>query len=278
MAVLAEATLPHASSGSLQISTNLAALVNPAVPERNRAESLLAVIADPIYSSDDSRLGGMPLAAPASNEFLTRGASHLERMRRLPAAAAEAESIVALAGNGVALRLEGAAASRQRVGTAGLERYRIVHFATHAIADTQDPALALLALSRFDANGQRIEGELRALDIAQMRISADLVALSACDTAVGREIAGEAPLGLSQAFLRSGAKAVLATLWQVPDTSTALLMQEFYRELLLNTRTPAAALALAQNRVRGRARWSDPYYWAGFQLTSNSPIEFNNQT
>jgi CHAT domain-containing protein len=199
-------------------------------------------------------------------------------MRRLPAAAAEAESIVALAGNGVALRLEGAAASRQRVGTAGLERYRIVHFATHAIADTQDPALALLALSRFDANGQRIEGELRALDIAQMRISADLVVLSACDTAVGREIAGEAPLGLSQAFLRSGAKAVLATLWQVPDTSTALLMQEFYRELLLNTRTPAAALALAQNRVRGRARWSDPYYWAGFQLTSNSPIEFNNQT
>ena len=278
MTVLAEQALPHARPGSVQIATNLAALVHPFAPERGRARNLLAVVADPIYSPDDSRLGGMQPATPASNGLLTRSASGLERMRRLPAAAAEAQSIVSLADDVTTLRLEGADASRQRVEGAELEHYRIVHFATHAIADSQDPALALLALSRFDARGKRIDGELRALDIAQMRLSADLVVLSACDTAVGREIAGEAPLGLSQAFLRSGAKAVLATLWQVPDTSTALLMQEFYRELLLNKRTPAAALALAQDRIRRRARWSDPFYWAGFQLTSNSRIEFNNPT
>jgi CHAT domain-containing protein len=199
-------------------------------------------------------------------------------MTRLPSAAAEAASIVSLADDVATLRLEGADASRQQVEAAALEQYRIVHFATHAIADSQDPALALLALSRFDARGKSIDGELRAIDIAQLRLSADLVVLSACDTAVGREIAGEAPLGLSQAFLRSGAKAVLATLWQVPDTSTALLMQEFYRELLVNERTPATALALAQDRIRSRPRWSDPFYWAGFQLTSNSPIAFNNPT
>jgi CHAT domain-containing protein/tetratricopeptide (TPR) repeat protein len=278
MTVLAEQALPHVSPGSVQIATNLAALVDPIAPKRARARSLLAVVADPIYSPDDSRLGGKLPAAPARNEFLTRSASGLERMTRLPSAAAEAASIVSLADDVATLRLEGADASRQQVEAAALEQYRIVHFATHAIADSQDPALALLALSRFDARGKSIDGELRAIDIAQLRLSADLVVLSACDTAVGREIAGEAPLGLSQAFLRSGAKAVLATLWQVPDTSTALLMQEFYRELLVNERTPATALALAQDRIRSRPRWSDPFYWAGFQLTSNSPIAFNNPT
>jgi CHAT domain-containing protein len=277
MTVLAEHALPHASPGSVQVASTLTASLQPRTAESARAKHLLAVIADPIYSPDDSRIGGAATAVPVGDNVLTRSALNLERMKRLPAAALEAKAIVSLLGDEVALVLAGADASRQRVATAGLGQYRIVHFATHAIADSQDPALGLLALSRFDQGGKRMDGAFRALDIAELRLHADLVVLSACDTAVGREIAGEAPLGLSHAFLRSGAKAVLATLWQVPDTSTALLMREFYREMLVNARTPAAALALAQRHIRGQARWSDPYYWAGFQLTSNSRLGTNKQ-
>jgi CHAT domain-containing protein len=92
---------------------------------------------------------------------------------------------------------------------------------------------------------------------------------------LGREIAGEGPIGLSQAFLRSGAKSVIATLWQVPDTSTALLMREFYRHLLGNQRDAATALQLAQDHIRRQAKWSDPYFWAGFQLISKTRMERN---
>jgi CHAT domain-containing protein len=139
------------------------------------------------------------------------------------------------------------------------------------MADDQDAALATLALSRWDAGGKSIDGDLRVYDITQMRLNADLVVLSGCDTALGREIAGEGPIGLSQAFLRSGARSVVASLWRVPDSSTAFLMREFYRQLLANKQDSATALQLAQNSVRSRAKWSDPYYWAGFQLVSMFP-------
>ena len=158
-----------------------------------------------------------------------------------------------------------------------LDQYRIVHFATHALADSQDPALATLALSQWDAAGKPLDGALRLYDITQLRLNADLVVLSACDTALGREIAGEGPIGLSQAFLRSGAQSVLATLWQVPDTSTAALMREFYRQLLTNKRDASVALQLAQDYIRKQPRWSDPYYWAGFQLISMAQIDRNNK-
>jgi CHAT domain-containing protein len=166
------------------------------------------------------------------------------------------------------LTLIGTDANRARVATSPLHEYRIVHFATHALADSQDPALATLALSRWDAAGNSIDGALRLYDITQLRLNADLVVLSGCDTALGREIAGEGPIGLAQAFLRTGARSVVSTLWQVPDTSTAVLMREFYRQLLKNDQDAAVALQLAQDHIRRQARWSDPYFWAGFQLVS----------
>jgi CHAT domain-containing protein len=131
-------------------------------------------------------------------------------------------------------------------------------------------------LSRFGADGRPLDGALRQYDITHLRLNADLVVLSGCDTALGREIAGEGPIGLAQAFLRSGARAVVATLWQVPDTSTAVFMREFYRGMLRDGRAPAHALALAQDHLKRQARWSDPYYWAGFQLVSNARLDAGN--
>jgi CHAT domain-containing protein len=199
-------------------------------------------------------------------------------MRRLPSTAIEARDLIALVGDGQqTLALTGADASRGRVAQAPLERYRYVHFAVHARADGRDPALAMLALSQWSADGEPLDGAWRVYDISRMRLNADLVVLSGCDTAVGREIAGEGPIGLSHAFLRSGARAVLATLWQVPDTSTAALMRRFYRHLLRDGRPAPMALALAQAELRAEPRWQDPYFWAGFQLVSNvRPDDRNN--
>lgn len=279
MAILARQAWAELAPGSALIVPSLFA--GGGVPNRPVAapDRTLAVIADPVYSADDARvrLAGAPTpsAAPAA---LTRGAQGLQAFQRLPATAVEARELIALVRDrDRTLALLGPDASRARVVAAPLARYRIVHFATHALADSQDPALAMLALSRWDVAGRPIDGALRHYDIAQLRLNADLVVLSGCDTAVGREIAGEGPVGLSQAFLKSGARAVLATLWQVPDTSTAVLMQAFYRRMLVDGVEPTAALALAQEELRREPRWSDPYFWAGFQLVSNAgPAAGNN--
>jgi CHAT domain-containing protein len=144
----------------------------------------------------------------------------------------------------------------------------ILHFATHAWADTEDPALAAVALSHWDLEGRPVDGLLYARDISRLQIDAHLVVLSACETALGREILGEAPMSIAQGFLRAGARSVVATLWKVPDTSTALLMREFYRLMFHERRPPQEALERAQQLLRAQPRWSDPHYWAGFQLVT----------
>lgn len=281
MALLANRAWPDMKPGSTIVIPSLHATQPGRLRRQDAPEMLLAVVADPVFTADDPRLGAAAAKqlphAPATDRYQTRAARDLDSMRRLPATAVEAREIVNLAGgaSGV-LALVGLDASRSRIESASLDRFRVVHFATHAIADSRDPALAMLGLSRWNEDGKPLDGALRLHDISRWQLNADLVVLSGCDTAVGREIAGEGPLGLSQAFLRAGARSVIATLWQVPDSSTAILMREFYRHLLADKLDAAVALQLAQDVVRRRERWSDPYYWAGFQLVSVSPIDRNN--
>lgn len=236
----------------------------------------LAVIADPVYQADDPRIHATT-PVPAADSQQTISIGNRASLRRLAATASEAREITEIVGDASnTLSLLGPDASRDKVTGAALHRYRIVHFATHAFADGRDPALATLALSQFNSDGQPQDGALRLYDIARMRLNADLVVLSGCDTGLGHEIAGEGPIGLSHAFLRGGARAVVSTLWQVPDSSTAILMRELYRQMLDNHRAPAAALELAQEHVRSQVRWSDPYFWAGFQLISNARLDAGN--
>jgi CHAT domain-containing protein/tetratricopeptide (TPR) repeat protein len=277
MAVLARQAWPKLHAGSAFVVPSLSAAAaaggNPAAP----GDRLLAVVADPVYSPTDARLAAVaPQAAPAA-AAPQGGGREFDSLRRLPSSAVEARDLIALAGDaGGTLALIGADASRRRLLESSLGRYRILHFATHALADSADPALATLVLSRWSARGEPLDGALRRYDIAQLRLNADLVVLSACDTAIGREVAGEGLLGLSQAFLQGGARTVVASLWQVPDRSTARLMREFYVELLDRGRSPAVALELAQRTVRAQPRWSDPYYWAGFQLVTIVPFALDH--
>jgi CHAT domain-containing protein len=155
-------------------------------------------------------------------------------------------------------------ASRENVMDSQLHQYRIVHFATHGLIDSRFPALSALALSQFDANGRPRNGLLALHEIFDLRLNADLITLSACDTALGKEILGESLLGFTLGFRYAGAREVVATLWQVPDRASTEVMADFYQEFLQDNTTAATALRRAQLIVASQRRWADPFYWAAF--------------
>jgi CHAT domain-containing protein len=143
---------------------------------------------------------------------------------------------------------------------------RVVHLATHGLLDSEHPDLSGLVLSLVDESGTPRDGFLRMHEIYNLRLPADLVVLSACQTALGRDIRGEGLFGLTRGFMYAGARRVVASLWQVDDESTAELMKRFYRAMLKERRRPADALRMAQLELSQARRWSAPFYWAGFVL------------
>ena len=158
------------------------------------------------------------------------------------------------------------AATREWATSPVLANYRIVHFATHGIIDTEHPALTSLVLSSVDAQGIARDGLLRMHELYDVRLPAELVVLSACQTALGREMAGEGLVGLTRGFMYAGAQRVVATLWQVDDAATAAFMTRFYRHMLQGRQSPSAALRAAQQEMAAQPRFASPYYWAGFVL------------
>jgi CHAT domain-containing protein len=147
-----------------------------------------------------------------------------------------------------------------------IARYRWLHIATHGTVDDRHPDLSGLVLSLVDQAGRPREGVLRAHEIGRLRLGADLVVLSACETALGREVRGEGLYGLSRGFLYAGTPRVVASLWSVRDEATAQLMRRFYQAMVRDGLAPSAALRRAQLSLREERRWASPFYWAGFVL------------
>ncbi|MEM7305286.1 MAG: CHAT domain-containing tetratricopeptide repeat protein [Planctomycetota bacterium] len=167
-----------------------------------------------------------------------------------------------------------------------LRDFDVIHLATHARVDDVRPERSTLFLSQLELpdpfaglmeDRQVLDGRLTAGEIvANWRLDADLVALSACETALGRQVSGEGTVGLAHTLLQVGARSLVVSLWQVDDEATSLLMARFY-ELLLEAepddpRPKATALARAQRWLReqrddeGLARYAHPWFWAGFVL------------
>lgn len=226
----------------------------------------VAVLADPVFSADDPRLAGRTRAP----ETMTAARAVPEALRggleRLTFSGREAEAILDLVPkeNGLAalgFRADRATATGPAVGAA-----RIVHFATHALLDGRNPELSGIVLSLRDEKGQEQDGFLRLQDLYALDLAADLVVLSACRTALGREIPGEGLIGLTRGFFHAGSPRVVATLWDVQDGATAELMARFYRGLLQEKLPAATALRRAQLSLRAEKRWESPYFWAGFVL------------
>lgn len=124
----------------------------------------------------------------------------------------EAKRIVSLAGKENSLSALDFDASRRTATSAELERYRIVHFASHALINSQHPELSGVVLSLVNRNGEPQDGFLRANEIYNLRLNAELVVLSACQTALGKEVKGEGLIGLTRAFMYAGAPRVVALL------------------------------------------------------------------
>lgn len=148
----------------------------------------------------------------------------------------------------------------------GLAGFRVVHFATHAVASLDEPQLSGLALSGIGPKGERLDGWLRLTDLFKLDLNADLVVLSSCESGIGKDNPDEGPASLARGFFFAGAQSVIVSLWEVEDASTAELMTLFYRGLLQQGLPPAAALRQAQLAIWRNPRWASPYFWAGFIL------------
>jgi CHAT domain-containing protein len=156
------------------------------------------------------------------------------------------------------------AASKAMAMSPTLRQYRIVHLATHGLLNSEQPELTGLVLSLVDEQGKPQDGFLRLHDVYNLSLEADVVVLSACQTALGKEIKGEGLVGLTRGFMYAGAPRVVASLWEVEDVATARLMKRFYQGMVNQGMRPAAALRAAQISLWKEKRWRSPYYWAGF--------------
>src|SRR5262249_51172929 len=152
----------------------------------------------------------------------------VSNLRRLPSSRREAETIAALVPPGQVFTALDFAASKTAVTAGGLDGFRKLHFATHGVLDSRHPELSGLVPSEYDQRGQPQDGVLRLNDIYNLRLDADLVVLSACRTALGKEVRGEGLIGLTRGFMYAGAARVLASLWSVEDKATADLMGKLY--------------------------------------------------
>ncbi|MEM7480691.1 MAG: tetratricopeptide repeat protein [Acidobacteriota bacterium] len=231
------------------------------VADRPTATGELAVIADPVFRGDDRRVRQAQRAAEQAT--LRSGVGELE-FRRLYFSRQEAEKIASLVPQDGLLKALDFSARRELATQGGLADYRRIHLATHGVLNTEVPALSGLVMSLVDENGESQEGFLRLHDIYNLDLSADLVTLSACETALGKHLRGEGMIGLTRGFMYAGAPRVVASLWQVQDRATATLMENFYRAMLQDGQSPAEALRWAQAVLWRSERWSSPYYWAPF--------------
>ncbi|HWZ42202.1 MAG TPA: tetratricopeptide repeat protein [Candidatus Saccharimonadales bacterium] len=278
-------------------SASVLAIIRREAATHKKAPKAVAVLADPVFSRNDVRVSvaatvdrqrpnrktahgkpdrkeqKMTMASASSAQVLTRSATEVGLLQpdrpylpRLPFSRREAKAIlsVTLAGQGMqALDFQ---ASRATATGPDLSQYRVVHFATHGLLNSEHPELSGLVLSLVDAKGTAQNGFLGLEDVYNLNLSADLVVLSACETALGKEIQGEGLLGLTRGFMYAGASQVVASLWSVDDAATAELMRHFYRAMEQDGMGAAAALRRAQIEIRKQERWRRPYYWAGFVI------------
>lgn len=251
-------------------SATTLALQRQRLEKRPPASKWAAVLADPVFSPRDPRPTGPSDAGQrASLKDPQRGGeagSLLPAFEPLPSSRREAKEIAGLAPAGQVWAALDFEASREAVLSGKLRDYRVVHFATHGVADARNPELSGLVLSLVDAAGRPREGFLGLSDIYELDLAAGLVVLSGCQTALGKEVRGEGVMGLTRGFLYAGVPRVVASLWRVQDRTTAELMSRFYRAMWQEGLRPAAALREAQRSLRRDWRYRDPYSWAGFVL------------
>jgi CHAT domain-containing protein len=268
---------PLIGTHEIALEPSLSTLV--AIRQKRRSggdEKIVAVLADPVFDRSDDRVqiktSGAAVAtvlgeSTKSSTLRDAEASSIDNAPvRLAHAAEEAEAITAVVPRGSAMLAQGFEANRETAISSLIGGYRIVHFATHGFVNKDHPELSGIVLSMVDRSGNKTNGFVPVRDIYNLNLSGDLVVLSACDTALGKDIKGEGFVGLTHGFMAAGSRSVVASLWKVDDRATSVLMAEFYKAMLQDGLPPAAALRSAKEKVRQQNGWQAPYFWAGFVL------------
>jgi CHAT domain-containing protein/tetratricopeptide (TPR) repeat protein len=260
-------------------SASTLAVMRRELAGRKPAPKSIAVLADPVFSRLDPRVGSVSLQAASSRGNEVSRSRDFERaikevrvsrqrggVSRLPFSRREAAAIKSAVGEGQTLEAVDFDASRATAMSAELGQYRIIHFATHGLLNSEHPELSGLVFSLVDRQGKPQNGFLRLHEVYNLNLPAELVVLSACQTGLGKDVKGEGLVGLTRGFMYAGAARVMASLWQVDDLATAELMKRFYAKVLGEGLRPAAALRDAQVEMWKQKQWHAPYYWAGFTL------------
>ncbi len=263
-------------------SVSVLSMIRKEVSGRRPAPRVLAVLADPVFGKDDPRVdlkkkGGRrarriqssALAADQKKRSLipfspSSNSERVPHFQRLPSSWLEANAITEIIPQSLCKRALGFEANTSTATSPELQQYQIVHFATHSLIYGVHPQLYGIVLSLIDERGNPQDGFLRLNAIYNLKLPAELVVLSACQTAVGKEIKGEGLVGLTRGFMYAGAARVVASLWDVEDRASAELMKFFYQAMMGRKLRPAAALREAQIAMWKHSRWSFPYYWAAF--------------
>jgi CHAT domain-containing protein/tetratricopeptide (TPR) repeat protein len=268
-------------------SASTLAVLRLDVKGRKAADKTVAVLADPVFSKDDERVLAntarkrtalasisRPPAQAALRDVMralrdVAPSDSPESLPRLAGTRLEARAITSLLSDRESLQALDFAANRTTVTSAAMSRFRIVHFATHAVIDNIHPELSGIVLSLVDEQGQPQDGFLRLHEIFNLKLPAELVVLSACRSGLGKEIRGEGLIGLTRGFMYAGARRVVVSLWSVNDRATAELMARFYRKMFGKggaSSSAAAALRSAQVEMWREGRWPSSYYWGAFIL------------
>jgi CHAT domain-containing protein/Flp pilus assembly protein TadD len=262
-------------------SASTLALLRQDIQGRKQAEKTIAVFANPIFSKTDLRI--IQAANPNSTEKVVsanttkRSISALVEACDADSANAnlvipilgyserEAKTIKGLVPDNMQKISLGEDANYANATNADLSNYRFVHFATHGFLNSNQPELSGILLSLYDKQGREQPNSFLSLsEIYNLKLSADMVVLSACQTALGKDVRGEGLVGLTRGFMYAGAPRVVASLWRVEDAATSQLMKEFYKNILSEHQPPAKALQKAQLAMlkNGYA----PFYWAAFTI------------
>jgi CHAT domain-containing protein len=234
--------------------------------------SRMLLVADPVYRADDPRLQSFTRTRSSESGGLadllrTRdGSVEPAKLERLVASAREAERIRSLRELGRVDVLEGFDATRSNVLGRDLSGYRFIHIASHGIIDSEIPQLSSLILGAWGREGRVPDQSIRAGDLLGLTLDAEVVVLSACDTALGREFAGEGLIGLRYAVLARGARSVVGTLWPVADAIAADVMTEMYRGITADGQSVEAALSAAIRSTLVRTPALDPALWGPFAV------------
>jgi CHAT domain-containing protein len=266
----------------IAVTPSIQLFLRPESPRSRSGDSRqMLLVDDPVYDPADPRVANSsPIPADSGLKAdgpalaLVRGAGSGAYLPRLPGAAREAAVIASLMPPGSIDRLDGFAANRERFLASALDRYRLIHVASHATTDAEIPQASALILSTVDARGKQIDGRVLGADFMGVRLHADTVVLSACDTALGKSVAGEGLIGLQYAVLARGARSVVSSLWPAIDQVTAELMVKFYSTLLNQHSTVISAWSAA-SRAALEGPYADPGAWGAFMLTLSHVQDVN---